>query len=201
MASATYLCVDIETSGPVPGLYDMISVGGVPVVPEGSRARVVGERTFYVEIRPQAPRFDARTVPIHGLSRSHLEAHGLPLARAMERLTAWTRAVTVPGTTPVFVGHNAPFDWSFISWSYHFVGQRNPFGYKALDTKALAMGALGLPWLDANKEELAERLALPEVETEQVHRADYDAWYQAHILARLLEAAGLVTARSRSEVP
>ena len=33
---------------------------------------------------------------------------------------------------------------------------------------------------------------LPPVEPGKVHRADYDAWYQAHILARLLERiAGL----------
>ena len=35
--------------------------------------------------------------------------------------------------------------------------------------------------------DLDERLELPPVEKGKVHRADYDAWYQAHILARLLE--------------
>ena len=48
------------------------------------------------------------------------------------------------------------------------------------------MGVLQLHWLDANKEVLAERMTLPEVATERVHRADYDAWYQAHILVELL---------------
>ena len=66
----------------------------------------------------------------------------------------------------------------------------NPFGYKGLDTKALATGTLGLHWLNSNKEELAERLALPDVESEKVHRADYDAWYQAHILIELLKRGG-----------
>ncbi len=186
-----YFCVDIETAGPVPGLYDMISLGAVPVLPGGRRPRVVEDATFYVEVRPTAPRFDERTVPIHGLTRAHLEAHGTSLADAMDRLTAFVEARTPAGHTPVFVGHNAPFDWSFVAWSYHALGRPNPFGYKALDTKALAMGVLGLPWLDSHKEALAERLDLPEVETDRVHRADYDAWYQAHILAGLLEAKGL----------
>lgn len=190
MSAATYFCVDIETAGPVPGLYDMISLGCVPVRMQGSRARVDEDATFYVEIRPTAPRFDQRTVPIHGLTRAHLEAHGQPLHAALDRLTAFVQARTVAGTRPVFVGHNAPFDWSFVSWSYHACGRDNPFGYKALDTKALAMGVLGLPWLASNKEELAERLDLPDVSKDLVHRADYDAWYQAHILAQLLEAGG-----------
>jgi DNA polymerase III alpha subunit (gram-positive type) len=87
----------------------------------------------------------------------------------------------------VFVGHNAPFDWSFISYSYHALGIENPFGYKALDTKALAAGVLGLHWFDTNKERLEELLKLPKPEDDRVHRADYDAWYQALILIGLLE--------------
>lgn len=196
MSAATYFCVDIETAGPVPGLYDLISLGCVPVSVQGARARVHEDARFYVEVRPQAPRFDERTVPIHGLTRAHLVRHGMPLAAALDRLTAFVKARTLAGTRPVFVGHNAPFDWSFVSWSYHACGRDNPFGYKALDTKALAMGVLRLPWLASNKEELAERLALPQVDDDLVHRADYDAWYQAHILARLLEAGGLAAVGS-----
>lgn len=190
MRSETWFCVDIETSGPVPSLYDMISIGCVPVVAGGGGVRV-SDASLYVEIVPEAPRFDARTVPIHGLTREHLVAHGVPLEAALDALTAFVGAHTVPGSEVVFVGHNAPFDWSFIAWSYHAKERHNPFGYKALDTKALAMGVLRVPWLASNKEVLAERLVLPEVEEHRVHRADYDAWYQAHILARLLEAAGL----------
>lgn len=190
MRSETWFCVDIEASGPVPSLYDMISLGCVPVV-AGPEGVWVSDASFYVEIRPEAPRFDEGTVRIHGLSRDHLDAHGQPLDTALDALTAFVRMHTAPGSEAVFVGHNAPFDWSFVAWSYHAKGRDNPFGYKALDTKALAMGVLRVPWLASNKEVLAERLDLPDVEGAKVHRADYDAWYQAHILARLLEAAGL----------
>jgi ribonuclease T len=190
MARATYFCVDIECSGPVPGLYDMISLGAVPVV-HTAAGYEVGEARFYVEIKPTAPRVDPGAMKVNGLDIEALRAHGTPLTEALTALTAWVRAHTVKGTRPVFVGHNAPFDWSFVNDAYHRHELPNPFGYKALDTKALAMGVLRVHWFDANKELLAERLALPEVEEALVHRADYDAWYQAHILVGLLQVGGL----------
>ena len=185
MARATWFCVDIECSGPVPGLYDMISLGAVVVTPHADRFDI-GD-TFYVEIKPTAPRVDAGAMAVNGLDYDRLKQEGADLADALTTLTAWTRDRVLPGSEPVFVGHNAPFDWSFVSWAYHATGLPNPFGYKALDTKALAMGVLGLHWFDSNKERLDELLKLPPVERDKVHRADYDAWYQAHILVQLLE--------------
>lgn len=182
MARATWFCVDIECSGPVPALYDMISLGAVAVSADGELSD-----TFYVEIKPTAPRVDPGAMKVNGLDLGRLRREGLDLDDALARLDAFVAEMSAPGTEPVFVGHNAPFDWSFVSYAYHSVGRRNPFGYKALDTKALSMGVLGLHWFDSNKEVLAERLDLPEVEEGLVHRADYDAWYQAHILARLLD--------------
>jgi len=185
---ATWFCVDIECSGPVPGLYDMVSLGAV-AVRQTDDGFELGE-DFYVEIRPVAPRVDAGAMAVNGLDIEVLRREGTPLAEALRALTAFVQAETVAGSKPVFVGHNAPFDWSFVNWSYHAEGQDNPFGYKALDTKALAMGILGLHWFDSNKEELDVRLDLPPVEPGKVHRADYDARYQAHILVQLLMRQG-----------
>ena len=185
MPRATWFCVDIECSGPVPSLYDMISLGAVPVHETAGRFEL-GE-TFYVEIRPQAPRIDAGAMAVNGLDIDLLRREGTPLAEALSSLTAFVQAKCDAGSTPVFVGHNAPFDWSFVNWSYHACDLPNPFGYKALDTKALAMGVLGVHWLDSHKERLDELLDLPPVEEGKVHRADYDALYQAHILVELLK--------------
>lgn len=186
----TYFCVDIEASGPVPSLYDMISLGAVVVAPDPETGRLALGETFYREIQPQAPRFDARTVPIHGLTPEHLQANGVSRRDFALELAEWTTAQLRPGTKPTFVGHNAPFDWSFVAWVYAAEELPNPFGYKALCTKALASGALQLHWLDSNKETLAERLDLPVEDKSQKHRADYDAMYQAQILIKLLEHIG-----------
>ncbi|MEM6930159.1 MAG: 3'-5' exonuclease [Myxococcota bacterium] len=183
-ARATWFSIDIECSGTVPAIYDMISLGAVVVRREGEDL-VIGD-SWYAEFAPTGPRVDPGAMAVNGLDIEHLRAHGLPLAEGLRRLDAFVAANLVPDTKAVFVGHNAPFDWSFVAHAYVACGIPNPFGYKALDTKALAAGVLGLHWLDASKEVLAERLTLPDVETDKVHRADYDALYQAHILAELL---------------
>ena len=182
---ATWFAIDIEASGPVPPLYDMVSLGAVRVT-ETDSGFEIGE-PWYIEIVPQGPKVDPHAMSIHGLTLEHLRAHGVPQREAMLQLTAWVKSQTVPGTTPVFVGHNAPFDWSYVNYCYHANELPNPFGYKALDTKALATGVLGVHWLDANKEFLEDVLDLPKLDAVQVHRADYDAWYQALILVKLLE--------------
>jgi DNA polymerase III alpha subunit (gram-positive type) len=87
----------------------------------------------------------------------------------------------------VFVGHNVGFDWSYISWYYVRFGLPNPFGYKGLDTKSLAMGRLGIGWFDTSKENLEKLLPeIPQQDPARTHRADYDALYQAWILCALL---------------
>ncbi len=185
MPRATWFCIDIECSGPVPALYDMISLGCVPVR-SGPNGLALGTG-LYVEFRPEAPRVDPGAMKVNGLDLDRLRREGVAMADGLRTLTAFVNRETAAGTKPVFVGHNAPFDWSFVSYSYHACDLVNPFGYKALDTKALAVGVLGLHWFDSNKEELHALLNLPAVEREKVHRADYDAWYQAHILVGLLE--------------
>lgn len=185
MPRSTWFCIDIECSGPVPSLYDMISLGAV-VVHEREGGLEIGD-DFYVEIRPQAPNVDPGAMAVNGLDIEALRRDGTDRRVALEQLTAWTQAQTAPGSEAVFVGHNAPFDWSFVAWCYAAEGMKNPYGYKALDTKALSAGVLNLHWLDSNKETLAELLDLPAEDMTLKHRADYDARYQARILKRLLE--------------
>jgi ribonuclease HI len=178
--------VDIECTGQVPGHHDMISLGAVSVRPSSGGGRALGG-SFYVEIRPVTGRIDPGAMAVHGLTVEHLVAHGRPRREALEALSAWVAAETAPGTRPVFVGHNAPFDWSFVAHAYGVEGLANPFGYKAMCTKSLAAGVLGLHWFDTHKEMLADRLALPAEDMNLKHRADYDAHYQALILLGLLQ--------------
>lgn len=184
---ATYFCVDIECSGPVPALYDMISLGAVAVPPDAEGRLALGD-TFYVELRPEGPKVDPGAMKVNELDIEALRRDGTPRREALVKLAEWVKAHTKKGTKPVFVGHNAPFDWSFVAWCYAAEEMPNPFGYKALDTKALATGKLGVHWFDSSKEVLTERLGLEPEDTTLKHRADYDALYQAKLLIKLLEA-------------
>lgn len=186
MSREIFFCVDIEASGPVPALFNMVSIGAVPVRFSDGAWRPESER-FYVELKPIAPGFDRSAMKIHGITREHLEKEGVEAAEGMQRLAAFVERITRPdGGRAVFVGHNAVFDWSFIAYYYERFGMPNPFGYKGLDTKSLAMGRLGIGWFETGKENLEPRLHLPPQDPALNHRADYDAHYQALILCALL---------------
>lgn len=186
MARDTFFSIDIEASGPVPGLFNMVSIGAVPVTHRDGAWRPDEER-FYVELKPIAPGFDAGAMKVHGIPREHLEKQGVPADEAMRRLSEFVAGcLRRTGGRAVFVGHNAAFDWSYISYYFELYHLPNPFGYKALDSKSLAMGRLGVNWHETNKERLEKLLELPAQDAALTHRADYDAHYQALILCALL---------------
>ena len=181
-----YFCIDCEASGPVPPLFNLLSIG-VTVVRLDAGRHVLGD-THYVELRPIFPGFDPEAMAVCGLDRARLEREGIDPRDAMIALKEWVLERNA-GTKdrPVFVGHNAVFDWAYISYYYEHFAIDNPFGYKGIDTKSLAMGKLGISWNDTSKERLEKLLRLPSQDPALVHRADYDARYQALILQALLD--------------
>lgn len=181
-----YFCVDLEASGPVPPLYNLLSIG-VTTVREGKSGHETGE-SFYVELQPIFPGFDEEAVAVCGLDVERLRREGVEPERALRRLAAWVDEQNAGSDRgPIFVGHNAVFDWSYLAYYYAHFGLPNPFGYKGIDSKSLAMGRLGIPWKETSKERLEEMLGLPPQDAARQHRADYDAWYQALILVALLD--------------
>ena len=189
MPETVYACVDGEASGPIPDPYNLVSIGAVAVRRQDRPGEphswaVDAASLFYAELLPAYPGFEAEAMAIHGLSREHLEKSGLEAKVAMTRLADWARGL---GGRPVFVGHNAVFDWSHIAYYYAHFGMENPFGYKGIDLKSLAMGRLGIGWNETSKENLQKVLDLPLQDPARLHRADYDAQYQALILKKVLE--------------
>jgi DNA polymerase III alpha subunit (gram-positive type) len=181
-----YFSVDLEASGPVPPKYNLLSIGVTVLRTEGDH-HVLGD-SMYIELRPIFPGFDKAAVNVAGLDIDRLRREGEEPEQALRRLTQWIREQNAGSKDwPVFVGHNAVFDWAYLAYYYAHSDMRNPFGYKGIDTKSLAMGRLGISWKDTSKESLERRLKLPPQDPAQIHRADYDAWYQALILKALLD--------------
>ena len=182
-----YFSIDVEASGPLPPDYNLVSIGAVEVRPVED-GHVCG-REFYVELKPAFPGFLAEAMAVHGISREHLESNGVEAAEAMRRFADWTRSCLKDEEMPVFVGHNAVFDWAYINYYFHHFGVENIFGYKAIDSKSLAMGVLGISWWDANKDFLLERLPglVGISQDETAHNALHDARFQARILIALLD--------------
>ncbi len=105
---------------------------------------------------------------------------------AMQSFHKWVTGET-QGQTPVFVGFNASFDWSFVDWDFHRVVGTNPFGVAALDIKAYYMGMTGCSWDETRSSKLPQSLK-PKRSEKMKHNALSDAQYQAEIFRRMLES-------------
>ena len=170
----TYVSVDVETAGPNPSQYSLLSIGAClasnPV------------HGFYIELQPVNRHVTKESFDIHHLSLDELAVRGTPPADALHQFETWL-ASNAP--KPVFVAFNAPFDWMFVNdYFLRFLG-RNPFGHTALDIKALYMGACGTTW-DATR----MRVMLPQLNLESnplSHNALSDARDQAKIFNAILE--------------
>jgi len=134
----TYISVDVETAGPNPSDYSMLSLGACVVDDP--------ESAFYVEFVPDKEAFIQSSLDVGGLSMRALAVEGIDPATALEQFAAWVSSVVPEGNAPVFVGFNAPFDWMFVNdYFLRYLG-RNPFGHSALDIKAYYMGLTGSSW-------------------------------------------------------
>ena len=128
----TYFVIDVECNSTA--LTIQIWFHSVQSVCTTRWYRAVSGNSLYLEMRSQAPRFDSKAAAIHGLDQNRLHREGLPRAEACRRLAAWVKSQCDPHTQAIFVGHNAPFDWSFVNYAFVAENIPNPFGYKALDT-------------------------------------------------------------------
>ena len=158
-----FVSVDVETSGPIPGEYSLLSIGACDVDNE--------DRTFSCELKPINRNADAAALEVTGLSLDVLQRTGLAPEEAMERFDDWAMGLARDGASLVFVGLNAPFDWSFVNY-------RNPFGFAALDIKAYYMGATGCHWADTRSSRMAASLNPSRTSG---HKALQDAQYQAEL--------------------
>ncbi|MEA3398050.1 MAG: 3'-5' exonuclease [Chloroflexota bacterium] len=178
LPSEAYVSVDVETSGPNPGTYSMLSIGACLVSDP--------QRGFYVELQPLNSNAIPGALAISDLSMEALAEHGLPPARALARFEAWLEAEIPSDQRPVFVALNAPFDWMFVNDYFHRFLERNPFGHSALDIKAFYMGLTGIRWARTSMKYLARRYLAGRKLT---HNALRDAQDQAELFAKILAEA------------
>ena len=173
-----YVSVDVETAGPNPSQYSLLSIGACLVADS--------QRTFYVELQPVNDTALPEALAVSGLSLEELAERGLPPAEAMARFETWLTEEIPAGQQPVFVAFNAPFDWMFVNdYFYRFLGH-NPFGYAALDLKAFYMGLAGVDWSETTMRYVSARYLGSRPLT---HHALRDAQDQAELFQKMLAEA------------
>ena len=172
----TWFIVDVETDGPCPGLYSMVSIGVVKL------DRALGQ-TFYGILGPlpDARGFEPEALAVSGTSRNqHLDYP--PPENATYGLSNWVHEVA-GDTKPVFVSDNPGFDFAFVSYYMHrFVG-KNVFGHSSRRIGDIYSGQVN----DASKSSYWRQFR----KTPQTHNPVDDAMGVAEALLHMVDHMGL----------
>lgn len=126
----TIIMVDIESDGPIPHDYSMISFGAV-VVDQAL------DKTFYGQLKPISDKWIPEALAVSGFSREQTLDFDDPQL-VMQRFADWLKQVC--GSKPMFFSDNNGFDWQFVNWYFiHFLGH-NPFGFSSTNLGSLYKG-------------------------------------------------------------
>jgi DNA polymerase III epsilon subunit-like protein len=170
-----YISVDVETSGPVPGEFSLLSIGACLVAKP--------TESIYIELQPTSIKYDPEALAVSGLDMGKLAREGLPPQKAMHTFQKWLTSSCSSKRKAIFVGLNAPFDWSFINYYFHKYLGSNPFGFTAIDMKAYFMGSVGCSWKETKSSQMA---AVLKPRNAPNHNALDDARFQAELFALML---------------
>ncbi len=126
----TIIMVDVESDGPIPGDYSMISFGAV-VVDQGL------DKTFYGQLKPISEKWMPEALAVSGFNREETLEFDDP-KMVMEKFSKWLNENCK--TRPLFFSDNNGFDWQFINWYFiHFL-ENNPFGFSSTNLGSLYKG-------------------------------------------------------------
>lgn len=124
------IMVDIESDGPIPGDYSMISFGAV-IVDEAL------DKTFYGKLKPISENWKPEALAVSNFTREETLTFNEP-KKVMERFECWLKQNSKG--KPLFFSDNNGFDWQFINWYFHHFLNRNPFGYSSTNLGSLYKG-------------------------------------------------------------
>ncbi len=125
-----YVMVDVESDGPVPGEYSMISFGAVLVNDKL-------EQTFHKRLKPISDKFIPEALAVSGFSREEALLFDDP-KKVMEEFATWIKSVCK--SKPIFISDNNGYDWMFICWYFHHFTESNPFGFSSQNLGSLYKG-------------------------------------------------------------
>jgi hypothetical protein len=126
----SYIMVDVEADGPIPGDYSMISFGAILVQP-------ALDKSFYGQLRPISSKWIPQALAVSGFSREETLGFDEPRA-VVENFALWLREHSMG--RPMFVSDNNGFDWQFINWYFHHFLGTNPFGHSSTNLGSLYKG-------------------------------------------------------------
>lgn len=188
-----YFSADVETDGPIPGSYSLLSFA---IVYAGSfdgsefRRPERHDKIFYREMKPISDRFEADALRVNGLDRERLLKEGGEPSAVMTDASEWIRGVAAEAE-PVLVAYPLSFDWSWLYWYFvQFSSKGSPFNYsRCFDIKTAVAVKAGIPISEAGRSRIDPLLRSRHSHS---HHAVDDAIAQAEIFANVFEWEGRV---------
>lgn len=140
-----YVVVDIETDGPVPGMYSMLSIGAV------ASTNIAEVSSFYEKLLPlpdagqYKPTMDWWNANPDAWQEATSDARASDVV--MKEFNDWVKDLNA---TPVFVASPLVFDYGFVSWYLEKFTRTNIFTdytdvQRTLDIASFCAGKLERP--------------------------------------------------------
>jgi hypothetical protein len=186
-----YFSADVETDGPIPGPFSMLSFA---IVYAGSfdgqffQRPKSYDRAFYKELKPISNKFQEEALKVNGLDRDRLCREGQAPEHVMTEACRWVKD-SCGGANPILVAYLLSFDWSWLYWYFiRFSSEGSPFGYSRCFDIKTALSVKGrIPICRAGRARLDPILGSNRAHT---HHAIGDAIEQAEIFANIFEWDG-----------
>lgn len=143
----TYLSVDIEADGPIPGNNSMLSLGAAAFDNNGNLYDLI---QINLEPLPYALP-DPATMTWWEKNKEaydYATTDQVPPDVAMRQFVKWCAGLK---SRPIFVGYPVTYDFLFVYWYLRYFGHESPFGFQGLDIKTLAATKLNIPFREAVK--------------------------------------------------
>jgi len=186
-----YFSADVETDGPIPGPFSILSFAlvyagtfdGQHFTPPQNY-----DQTFYRELKPISKKYQSEALRVNGLDRNRLLREGLSPESAMTEACIWIKEVA-PKAKPVLAAYPLSFDWTWLYWYFvRFAAEGSPFNHSlCFDIKTAFAVKAGIPIAQAGKSKLLPSLRPKRKHT---HHALEDAKEQAEIFANVFRWEG-----------
>jgi len=187
-----YFSADVETDGPIPGPFSMLSFALVYAGAFDGKHFAPPQdykRTFYRELKPISENFQPEALRVNGLDRDRLLREGEAPELAMTQACRWIRSIT-DDAKPVLVAYPLSFDWAWLYWYFvRFSVEGSPFNHSlCFDMKTAYAVKAGVPISEAGRSKLLPSLR---PQRKHTHHALEDAVEQAEIFTKIFQWEGI----------
>jgi DNA polymerase III alpha subunit (gram-positive type) len=181
-----FFSVDIESDGPIPADYSMLSFGAAAFLEDG---KMLGTFSANLEKLPNAKECP-ETMEWWSKNQAAYDATRIDTkepGQAMKEFVDWVNGFDY---SPVLVAYPAGFDFLFIYWYIKHFGLESPFSFSCLDIKSFAMAVMKTDYRKATKKNMPKEWFSDEPHT---HIAEQDAIEQGKLFINMLKANRNIT--------